>query len=107
MSNISLPKEYYNSGDKFENPLSDGHKVYRLHIYPDPKYGNNWVATICGENEELNDVHHIVINKDIMTRRLYSGENSLPYITRDEVIKLLTEILIPYSSEHEIISFSS
>ncbi len=107
MSNVSLPKEYYNSGDTFNNPLPGGYKVYKLHIYPDPKYGNNWVATICGEDEELNDIHHIVINKEIMTRRLYSGDSNMPYITRDEVVKLLTEILSPFSSGQGILSFTS
>jgi len=106
MNTVSLPKEHYISGDIFKNPFPAGHRAYILHIYPDPQYGNNWVGAICAEDEELNDAHHIVINKDIMTRRLCSGEDNVPYITRDEVIKLLSEIFAPYVLEHGTFSFT-
>ncbi|MBU1078267.1 MAG: hypothetical protein KKH98_13300 [Spirochaetes bacterium] len=99
-----LSQEQYCSGDKFENPYSKGHKVYLLHVYPDPKFDNNWVAALCGEDEEINDKDRIIVDRDEMKTRLGSSVNGRPFISRSEVKRLLTRVLS--RNTNEIITFT-
>ena len=106
MASIRLPKDEYVSGDKFDNPFPSGRRIYQLHVYPDLKYDNNWVATVCGEGEEITDLNKVVINKDVMKKRLTSGECGQPFITRDEVMNILISVIGRYSPEHATLSFT-
>jgi hypothetical protein len=106
MSSIRLPKDEYVTGDTFDNPFPSGQKIYQLHIYPDLKYDNNWVAAIYGEGEEITDSNRIIINQTVMKKRLVSGESNQPFITREEAIQLLIEIIGRFSPEHATLSFT-
>ncbi len=103
---IKLSKDQYSSGDIFENPFPEGHKIYKLYIYPDPKYNNDWVAALCGENEEISDKDRIIINKDIMKRRVSHGSNYCPFVTRDEAMKLLSDTLSQYNTGEGMLTFT-
>ena len=105
---MKLAKDKYNSGEKFENPYPEGERFYVLHIYPDPRYNNNWVAALSGEGQDITDLDRIIINKEIMKRRIaFTSENQTPYITRDEIIKLLTNVLSKFNTGRGFITFTS
>ncbi len=99
MNYFKLEKEEYFTGEKFDNPFSNGPRIFQLHIYPDFKYDNNWVAAICDENEEINDQNKIMINKQIMQRRISSGKTNRPFIKSDEVLKILNDVIGKYDLE--------
>jgi len=106
MASIRLPKEEYVTGDAFDNPFPTGQKIFKLHIYPDLKYDNNWVATVVGEGDELTDLNRVVINKEIMKKRLVTGESKQPFITKEEIMKILIDVIGRYSPEQATLSFT-
>ena len=106
MINISLTEFEYFSESKFNNPFSNGAREYRLHIYPDPKYNNDWVAVAIGVNKELNDDIKIIVKKEVMQLRMTNINTYRPFLTRGEVMRLLQMALQEFNERNEIITFT-